>query len=276
MIKSPLRYPGGKSKALKKLSEYTQIPFLEYREPFVGGASLFIYLKQINPEKFFWINDLNTDVYSFWKATQSNPKALIQRIKDYKKAENGKELYFSLIQANTDELDLIERAARFFVLNRISFSGTTESGGYSERAFRERFTESAIKRVALVSDLLDKKTVKITNLDYSELLKSDTKTEADSILIYLDPPYFSATNSKLYGKRGNLHLRFDHDKFAEDVKNCSSKWFISYDNSEFIRERFSFAKQDSWQLQYGMNNPHQDSCKMGEELIISNFSECKI
>jgi DNA adenine methylase len=55
------------------------------------------------------------------------------------------------------------------------------------------------------------------------------------------------------------------------MKACKMNWFISYDNSKFVRELFSFAKQHAWQLQYGMNNPNKDSCSMGEELIVSGF-----
>ncbi|MFN7658083.1 MAG: DNA adenine methylase, partial [Dolichospermum sp.] len=49
-IKSPLRYPGGKSKAIKQISEYLPKKFSELREPFVGGGSVFIYLKQKYPD----------------------------------------------------------------------------------------------------------------------------------------------------------------------------------------------------------------------------------
>jgi DNA adenine methylase len=281
MIKSPLRYPGGKSKAIKKLSEFTDIAFKEYREPFVGGGSLFIYLKQCFPDRQFWINDLNTDVYSFWKAAQENLSEMLKLIKKFKKEKDGKALYRKLLAVDLDKLSLTERGARFFVLNRITFSGTTESGGYSERAFQGRFTDSSIDRVAALSEILDKN-VKITNLDYSELLQVNEDDEAGEnaeievqqqcdILIYLDPPYYSATHSRLYGKKGNLHSGFDHQRFSEEIKACKMNWFISYDNSEFVRELFSFAKQHAWQLQYGMNNSNKDSCSMGEELIVSGF-----
>ena len=59
MIKSPLRYPGGKSRAIKIISDL--IPtFKEIREPFVGGGSVFLYAKQKYPQKIFWVNDLYT------------------------------------------------------------------------------------------------------------------------------------------------------------------------------------------------------------------------
>lgn len=79
MIKSPLRYPGGKSKAIDQIAEYIPNNFSEYREPFVGGGSVFIYLKQKFPHIKFWINDLNRELFLFWKFSIGSSTATYRR-----------------------------------------------------------------------------------------------------------------------------------------------------------------------------------------------------
>jgi DNA adenine methylase len=160
----------------------------------------------------------------------------------------------------------LERAAAFFIFNRITFSGTTLSGGYSEGAFTGRFTESSIKRLSDLAEIITDTT--ITNYDYEALLKS----EGENVFIFLDPPYYSATKSALYGKNGNLHKSFDHKRFAENMKNCNHKWLITYDDSEYIRELFSFANIVPWNLTYGMRNITENSDQIGKELFISNYA----
>jgi DNA adenine methylase len=64
-INSPLRYPGGKTKALRQIVAFLPAQFASYRKPFVGGGSLFIHLKQQRPQLPVWINDLNYDLYCF-------------------------------------------------------------------------------------------------------------------------------------------------------------------------------------------------------------------
>ena len=50
MIKSPLRYPGGKSRIASKLVNLMPKNICEYREPMVGGGSVFIYIRQKFPD----------------------------------------------------------------------------------------------------------------------------------------------------------------------------------------------------------------------------------
>ncbi len=266
MIKSPLRYPGGKSRSVDLIS--TIIPeFDEFREPFLGGGSIFVYAKQRFPNKAFWINDLYYELYKFWEMTQKDVDTLIDKIYEWRNQfPVGKELH-KFLNENLASFNDLERGAAFFIYNRITFSGTSLSGGYSEHAFTGRFTESSIQRLNQFAKVLNGST--ITNLDYEELVKRD----GENVFIFLDPPYYSATKSALYGKNGNMHKSFDHVKFAENMKNCKHKWLITYDDSEYIRSLFSFANIIPWELMYGMRNVTEGADQKGKELFISNYLE---
>ncbi|BCU98767.1 MAG: hypothetical protein CM15mV23_1480 [Eurybiavirus sp.] len=41
-LKTPLRYPGGKSRAVSKLFQFLPEHITEFREPFLGGGSLLL------------------------------------------------------------------------------------------------------------------------------------------------------------------------------------------------------------------------------------------
>jgi DNA adenine methylase len=263
-IKSPLRYPGGKSKALKQILPI--IPYFEeMREPMVGGGSVFLSLKQLFPNKRFWINDLNKDLYFFWKYSKEEVKRLTTNIQKIKSnTEHGHQLFLELTNSDKD-FNEFERAVRFFILNRITFSGTADSGGFSKQAFAKRFTNSSIERVKEMQQLLD--STRITNEDYEKMLHAP----GEEVFIFLDPPYLSKTKSKLYGKKGELHISFDHERFAKNMKKCNHKWLITYDNSPEVIKLFSFANIYEWELQYGMNNYKQESAAIGKELFISNY-----
>ena len=71
-LKTPLRYPGGKSRALSKLFQY--IPDLndykEYREPFLGGGSVALEVTKRYPRLDITVNDLYEPLYNFWRELQ--------------------------------------------------------------------------------------------------------------------------------------------------------------------------------------------------------------
>ncbi len=264
LFKSPLRYPGGKSRAVDIISPL--IPkYSQYREPFLGGGSIFLNEKQKHPKRQFILNDLYEDLFLFWKYSQKSKPQLLKQILEWRaNFTNGKELYVFL-NTNYTNFNELEKAAAFFIYNRITFSGTTLSGGFSESAFHNRFTESSIKRLELFSDIIQG--AEIYNLDYEEIIKMP----GDDVFIFLDPPYYSATKSALYGKNGNMHKSFDHQRFADVMKKCSHKWLITYDDSEYIRDLFSFAYIQPWNLKYGMRNITESSDQNGKELFISNY-----
>lgn len=267
MIKSPLRYPGGKSKAIAQILPLLPEQIAEFREPFVGGGSVFLAAKQqlAHAPRLFWINDLNRDLVCFWQAARDQNAALVETISSLRsRFAAGRELYAFLLDEQNSATDF-DRAVRFFIMNRITFSGVMDSGGYSQQAYERRFTDSAIARLSRLSDILAG--VQITQGDYADLLQKP----GEDVFIFLDPPYLSATRSKLYGVKGNLHTAFDHARFAEAMQRCRHRWLITYDDSPEVRQLFSFATIVEWELQYGMNNYRQAIAAKGKELFIKNY-----
>lgn len=269
-LKSPLRYPGGKSRAIKVLMPFFPQDFDEFREPFFGGGSVGLYLAQNFGLKQIFANDLNTDLYCFWQTLKTQNKALIDEIKRTRQTHtNGRELYEKLLARRGENLSDFQRAVDFFVLNRITFSGVVDCGGYSQKAYESRFTPSSIERLKNMDSILRNFT--FSNQSYESLLQNNGKR----VFIFLDPPYFSASKSKLYGKKGDLHANFNHERLCEHLKNTKHRFLLTYDDSEFIRELYKDFYKLKYTLQYGMNNFKQTKANKGQELLISNYEFIK-
>ena len=73
-LKTPLRYPGGKSRAVPKLLQWLPSrKITEYREPFLGGGSMAIEMTRRLPEEIpIWVNDLYEPLYNFWVQLRDN------------------------------------------------------------------------------------------------------------------------------------------------------------------------------------------------------------
>ncbi|MGX3044197.1 DNA adenine methylase [Helicobacter sp. T3_23-1056] len=275
LIKSPLRYPGGKSRAIKFLSKFLPKDIDEFREPFFGGSSFSLYLAQ-NPrykQTKIYANDINSELFCFWQSLQTRPNELINGILELKnRFQNGRDLYRFILSRRESPLDTLTRGIDFFILNRITFSGVVDSGGYSQKAFESRFTPSSVERLGTTQGILGN--FCFSNSDYAGFLQgkpSDNK----SVFVFLDPPYFSASKSKLYGKKGILHTAFNHNELCQNLKSTKHKFLLTYDNSAFIRELYGDFCLVEWDLQYGMNNVNSQNAPKGKELLISNFTLAK-
>ena len=267
LYKSPLRYPGGKSRAVERIMAQIPATIAEYREPFVGGASVYMGVRSLFGRSITYaINDLNPDVIHFWRFVRDDLTALADSVEAFHAHYQGKgrELYAFLCDEHNMRSDF-DRAVRFFIMNRITFSGVMDAGGYSEQAFESRFTLSSIQRLRDLEGGLSGTT--ITCDDYEMIIREP----GQGVFIFLDPPYYSATASRLYGKRGELHTSFDHPRFASVMREIDHRWLITYDDSPHIRDLFSFAQITSWELQYGMNNFMQGRAEKGREIFIRNY-----
>ena len=267
VYRSPLRYPGGKQKALDLIAARFPNNCTEYREPLIGGGCVYLRAKSLQLAKKYWVNDKFKELYSFWTTVQDPHlcKRLIAEMTELKtRFKSADEIKKYFLKAREEQnSDPYREAFLFFFFNRVTFSGTTRAGGFSSAASLRRFTQSSIDRLAPMPEAL--KGTKITNKDFEQLITSD----GDDVFLFLDPPYYTA--SRLYGRGGSLH-QFDHERLASLLRESSHKFLITYDDCSEIRRLYSWAKIENWQLQYGMNNCNlRKESKVGSELFISNY-----
>ena len=108
-LKTPLRYPGGKSKAVTKLSKYfpDMSDIKEYREPFLGGGSVAIAITKQYPDIDIWVNDLYEPLYNFWVELRDNGEYLHNQLAQlksrYPDQGSAKGLFLDAKEAVTDE-----------------------------------------------------------------------------------------------------------------------------------------------------------------------------
>lgn len=267
LFRSPLRYPGGKQKAISEISKQFPSHAHEYREPLVGGGSVYCFARNNNFANKYWINDKFAELVSFWQVVQ-NPKDCRRLMRDLERlrqsfsgAEEIKEFFLKARQEHPE--DPYRTALLFFFFNRVTFSGTTRAGGFSSAASISRFTASSIQRLGSLPEAL--KGTEITCLDFEKLICAPGK----NVFIFLDPPYFTAT--KLYGRNGILHS-FDHERLASALKKTRHRFLMTYDDCPEIRELYAWAQIEEWQLQYGMNNCNSDNLsKLGSEIFVRNY-----
>ena len=121
VVTTILRYPGGKVKAIKYIKPIIDsIPHTEYKEPFVGGGSVFM---SKDPVKENWINDIDKDLIALYKIL-ANKKQREELIKDLLGLKISRQLYDDLYYSKPK--DLYGKAKRFYTINRTSFSGITK------------------------------------------------------------------------------------------------------------------------------------------------------
>jgi len=270
--KTPLRYPGGKSRACIKMDPY--IPDLrdykEYREPFLGGGSVAIHITKKYPHLKVWVNDLYEPLCNFWRVLQNDGNALYETLCDLKSRHpepgSAKELFLKSKEYLNDESnnDALLRAVSFYTVNKCSFSGLTESSSFSKQASDSNFSMRGIEKLPGYTKIIEN--WKITNESYENLMDNEWDT-----FVYLDPPYDIKDN--LYGKKGSMHKGFDHDGFAKDCDECFMPQLISYNSDQLVKDRFKKWRAAEFDLTYTMRSvgEYMREQKKRKELLLFNY-----
>ena len=270
-LKTPLRYPGGKSRACNKLDVY--IPDLrdykEYREPFLGGGSVAIHVTKKYPNLDVWVNDLYEPLYNFWRVLQDDGYKMFKRLQElksrYPDRGSAKGLFLEAkdVVNDYDQPNLF-RACAFYVINKCSFSGLTESSSFSAQASDSNFSMRGIEKLPGYTQIIQN--WKITNLSYEQLLTDDK-----NVFTYLDPPYDIRSN--LYGRKGSMHNGFSHDGFAADCDRFIGPQLISYNSSQLVKDRFEGWEVGEFDLTYTMRSvgEYMREQKERKELLLFNY-----
>ena len=258
--KSPLRYPGGKTRACKKLdqilNEYFDITKITtIISPFFGGGSFEFFLQNKYNYRIT-ANDKFQPLFSFWDSCKCNNAELCKNLNDNFNID--KDIFGRFRGEIMDEKNRLRQAMLYFIINRCSFSGSTLSGGFSAESARKRYTKSSIERVAK----LDLSQFTIVNMDFKVFLQNGCRYDQNS-LIFLDPPYYLGKQSRLYGKNGDMHENFDHDGLY-DIISKKRGWILTYNNCDWIKDKYKeFTILDDVSWSYGMNKSKESS-----ELVI--------
>ncbi len=249
---TPLRYPGGKGKFapfVKDLMEANNLSG-DYLEPYAGGAGVALDLLFNDCCVNVHINDFDVAVFNFWKSVTEDTECFLQLLNDTQVTieEWHKQ---KIILANPQDHSRIEHGFATFFLNRTNRSGILKAGVIGGKSQDGNYKldaryhkENLSKRIEKVGHYRDR--IKVYNLDALKLLEQADNLLSPDSLIYLDPPYYV----KGQGLYRNFYIHEDHVRIREALDSVQSKWIVSYDNCDEIKDIYSGYRQEDYELNY--------------------------
>ena len=252
-----LSWPGGKRLLAKHL-----IPLFPdhhaYIEVFGGGLALLLKKER---SKIEVVNDLNSDLVTFYRVVRYHRDALLDELEF---VPNSRE-EFNAYVAQPGLTD-IQRAARFFIRNKLSFGakghhfGTSKKSGGTAHGSRANRLD-AVRRL---NERLDR--VCIEHLDWRTLID---RYDAAATFFYLDPPYTSGMQyTETSGGEALYWTEQDHRDLRERLRTLEGTWLLSYDDSLLVRELYDGCRITPVSRRNGIGNNHASLKRTYDELII--------
>lgn len=248
----PLAYIGGKNRLAKTiiamLPEHTT-----YVEPFAGGAQVLFHKTPSNVEV---LNDLDYDIVNFFRVCQWHYQELVRYLKYCVVSRKLHEMHLA---TNPATLTDIQRAGRFFYLQKNSFGGLIlkQKFHYGVTHPSNYNPERVPQMIAKTHERLQR--VQIESLPYEQVLE---KYDRPTTCFYLDPPYWER---KLY--KFNFTVRQFQD-MAERLRRIQGRFILSLDDRPEVRELFREFHLRAVDLNY---TAKRDTKTRHKELLITNF-----
>ena len=303
MAQPVISYPGAKWRFWEYIKPHIPRDIKDWREPFFGGGSMSLSIADdpdFNLERMV-VGDLAPEIWAMWTGIRDyapdvkelainmlNKNCPTQKIVQdidsddpqytemyNKMVEEGRAFWKWAETVDCSTLSIPERAARTFVVNKISFSGMGDSGSISKDQLLKVNIEKATDRILAAQPLLQR--MEIYNQSFE---KTMADVDPEKTFVFLDPPYYKQEASGLYGRGGDTHRGFPHETFAEVTRNTNCRWFITYDDSVKVRRMFRgkpvYGKK-CYLLPftipggYTLAGKTSEDALAGEELFIANY-----
>ncbi|MDR0303220.1 MAG: DNA adenine methylase [Chitinispirillales bacterium] len=272
LIAPVLKWVGGKRQLLNTLNPLLPQRISTYCEPFVGGGAL---LFSLQPNTAY-INDINYELINVYNVIKSDVETLIETLHDFR---NEVDYFYAVRDWDRDKYNYstmseVKKAARILYLNKTCYNGLfrVNSAGEFNSPFGNYQNPNIVNAPTLraVSSYLNKATIRLTSLDYSEALENLPK----EAFVYLDPPYdpISDTSSFTGYSKGGF-TRCDQIKLrkcCDELNARGIKFMLSNSATDFIKEQYATYNITIVRAKRAINS---DAAKRGEidEIVVRNY-----
>jgi len=252
-MRSPLPYIGGKSKLAKTIIE--MVPeHKTYCEVFAGAAWVFF---RKDPSRYEVINDLDSDLVTFYRVLQNHLEEFLRQFRWILSSREWFEDWKRQQEAGgfTD----IQRAARYYYLQRHSFGGRVRSRTFGTGPMHRPRINLLRLEEELSEVHLRLAGVTIEHLPWQDFVR---RYDRSGTFFYLDPPYYKAP---YYAHNMDLS---DYREMADILAGLKGKFILSINAHPDMVEIFKCFKSRNVSLKYSIN---KGGLKEARELLISNF-----
>lgn len=225
-----------------------------YVEPFSGAAALY-FLK--TPSKTEVINDINGELVNLYRVVKHH---LEEFVRQFKWALVSRQIYKWLQDTPEETLTDIQRAARFYYLQKQAFGGKVADHTFgTSTTSAPRFNLLRIEEELSMAHLRLSRTL-IEHLDWQLCIK---RYDRPHTLFYCDPPYWGTEG---YGVEFGLE---NYDHMAELARSIKGKMIISVNDIPEMRQAFDGLNIQTVDISYNLKVTGKATPR--KELVICNF-----
>jgi len=227
-----------------------------YVEPFCGASALFFLREE--SAKVEVLNDINQDLVNLYRVVQHH---LEEFVRQFKWALVSRKMYEWLNETPPETLTDVQKAARFYYLQKMSFSGTLNG-----RTFGIATTCPPKLNLLRIEEELSQVHLRLARclVEHLPWRKCIEKYDREHTLFYMDPPYWKTEG---YGVPFGLE---EYKSLAELMKGLKGKAILSINDHPEMREVFRGFRTKAVQISYSVNNRSGNGHK-ARELIIRNW-----